>query len=65
MNGLYALVAVAQAQGNGVGPNSVTGPWALVNASFLCFWDPAEDRTTTAVSAVSIDSVVDMNHHAQ
>lgn len=52
VGGLCALVAVAQGQTGPVGPNGVRGPWATVNESFLCFWDPLQDRNTTAASDI-------------
>jgi hypothetical protein len=43
------LAGVARGQ-TGVGPNGVTGPWAAVNDSFLCFYDANGDRNVTVVS---------------
>jgi len=46
---LAALVSCVSAQAP---PNGVTGPWSMVNDSFLCFWDPFDDRSTKAVSCI-------------
>lgn len=64
LGGLCALAAVAQGQ-TGVGPNGVRGPWATVNDSFLCFWDPAQDRNTTAVSDLLISLYILSEAHTR
>jgi hypothetical protein len=54
MRGSLVLAGVCALMGGVVdaqtGPAATTGPWAPVNDSFLCYWDPAGDRNTTAVS---------------